>query len=522
MSTRAARKVILLLTALALGWALPPATAPAADSVLRARLFGDLKGIDPIVTTDYMARNHGYMVYDTLFALDERMEVQPQMVERYSVSPDGLVWTFTLRPRLAFHDGQPVTAGDVVASLRRWGERDGLGQQLMARTETLMALDGRTVRLTLKARWGLVLDALGKPSSNVPFIMPERIARTPATQPISDPTGSGPFIMKRDEWVPGAKVVYVKNPQYVPRQQAPSGLAGAKLARVDRVEWVYMPDPQTAFNALQAGELDLFEEVPPDLMKLLARNPRVRVMPQDSLWVQAFFRMNSAAPPFNNPKIRQAIRHMVDQTAFLRAYVEDPALHKNCPSFYQCSSPYFTDAGWAKPDLERARQLVKEAGYDGSPVIVLHATDSTVTHTFSLVAEEMMRSIGLKVDPQSMDWGTLTARRASKTGWSLFISSPTGADALDPIGHLGLRANCEKAWFGWPCDEQIEALRTEFSLVSDMDQRRRIARAVQLRALEVVPYVPLGQFSLVRGVSTRVSGLLNAAVPVYWNIQKAE
>lgn len=500
--------------------------AAAQSNVLRVRPFGDLKGIDPVTNSDYMARNHGYMIYDTLFAMDEKLQIKPQMLEKYDTSADGLTWTFTLRDGLVFHDKQLVTSADVVASLKRWGQRDGLGQQLFANTASLEAVDARTTKLVLKQRWGLVLDALGKPSSGVPFIMPERIAKTPATESLTDPVGSGPFIMKKDEWVPGSKVVYIKNPDYKPRSEASSGLAGAKLAAVDRVEWLYMPDAQTALNALQAGEIDIFEEVPPDMLALLSKNRKVKVVPQDSLGVQVVFRLNSIQPPFNNPKIREAIRYMVDQNVFMRAYVDIPALYKDCPSFYMCSSPYYTDAGWVKQDLAKARQLVKESGYDGTPVVVLHGTEAGITNTFSSVAEQLMRDIGLKVDPQAMDWGTLTARRTSKKptnegGWSLFISAPTGADMMDPLGHLGLRSNCDAAWFGWPCDEQIEKLRGEFAVTPDLAKRQEIARQLQLRANEVVPYVPLGQLHLVRGISTSLTDIPKAAIPVYWNIKKA-
>lgn len=518
--------VKLLAAAAVTALLLQTGIAAAQSNVLKVRPFGDLKGIDPVTNSDYMARNHGYMIYDTLFAMDEKLNIKPQMLEKYETSADGLTWTFVLRDGLKFHDGQAVTAADVVASLRRWGQRDGLGQQLMANTASLEAVDAKTTRLVLKQKWGLVLDALGKPSSGVPFIMPERIAKAPATESLTDPVGSGPFIMKKEEWVPGSKVVYVRNPDYKPRSDAASGMAGAKQANFDRVEWLYMPDAQTALNALQAGEIDIFEEVPPDMLGLIAKNPRVKAVPQDSLGVQVVFRMNSLQPPFNNPKIRQAIRYMVDQNVFMRAYVEDPKLYKDCPSFYMCGSPYYTDAGWVKQDLAKARQLVKEAGYDGAPVVVLHGTEAGITNTFSSVAEQLMRDIGLKVEPQAMDWGTLTARRTSKKamnegGWSLFISAPTGADMMDPLGHLGLRSNCDAAWFGWPCDDQIEKLRSEFALTPDLAKRQEIAKALQLRAAEVVPYVPLGQLSLVRGVSAKLSDIPNAAIPVYWNIKKA-
>ncbi len=511
----------LLAAAACLGTA---AMAADAQTVLRVRPFGDLKGIDPITNSDYMARNHGYMVYDTLFAMDEKLQIKPQMLASYNVSGDQLTYTFVLRDGLKFHDGANVTSADVVASLQRWSQRDGLGQQLAARMAELVAVDARTVRLKMKEPWGLVLDALGKPSSNVPFIMPERIAKTPATTPITDPTGSGPFIMKRDEWLPGAKVVYVKNPAYVPRADEPSGLAGAKRANVDRVEWLNIADPQTAVNALQKGKLDLFEEVPTDMLKDLAKNPAVRIAPQDSLGVQAVFRFNSTQPPFDNPKVREAVLAAVDQETFLRAAVDDPKLYKVCASFYMCSSPYYTNANWPKPDLNRAKQLLQASGYKGEPVVVLHGNEG-LTNIFSLVAEQMMRDMGMKVDAQSMDWGTLTARRTSKNppaqgGWSLFISAPTGADMMDPLGHLGLRSNCDKAWFGWPCDEQVEKLRDQFATAADAAKRAEIAKAVQVRALQTLPYVPLGQLSLVRGHSAKLSGILNAAVPVYWNIRK--
>lgn len=360
------------------------------------------------------------------------------------MSADGLTWTFRLRDGLSWHDGQKVTAADAVASLKRWGQRDGLGQLLMAKTASLDIVDEMRFRLVLKEKWGQILDALGKPSSIVPFIMPERIAKTPATESLTDVTTSGPFRMVKEEWSPGARIVYVRNERYVPRNEAPRGLASGKQAKVDRVEWLHMPDAQTGANAQMAGELDIFEELPPDLIPVVTRRPTVRVASQDTFGIQMVFRMNHQAPPFDDPKVRQAIHHMVDQQTFVSALVNDPAFYKVCPSYNMCSSPYFTDSGSVKQDLAKAKALIAESGYDGSPVIVLHG-DSGPTHVFSTVAESLMRQIGLKVDAQMMDWGTLTAKRTAKTGWSLFISGPAGPDMTDPLGHLALRSNCDKA-----------------------------------------------------------------------------
>src|SRR6185312_15168262 len=179
-----------------------------------------------------------YMVWDTLFAMDEKLQVQPQMVDRWELSLDRLTYTFTLRDGLKWHDGQSVTSADCIASLKRWGAKDFMGQKLLSFVDRMEALNDKTFRLILKEPYGLVLDSLAKPGSSVPFMMPKRIAETdPGTQ-IKEIVGSGPFIFKKDEWKPGEKIVYVRNPDYVPRAEPPSGLAGGKIAKVDRVEWL--------------------------------------------------------------------------------------------------------------------------------------------------------------------------------------------------------------------------------------------------------------------------------------------
>lgn len=511
----------LALASVAMTLALAPLQA-TAQSVLKVRPFGDLRTLDPMTTSDYMVRNHGYMVYDMLFAQDSAGLIKPQMVDTYTTSPDGMTWVFVLRDGLKFHDNQPVTADDVVASLKRWGERDGLGQQLFANTASLTATDAKTVTLVLKQRWGLVLDALGKPSSMLPVIMPARIAATPSNQNITDATGSGPFMLVKEQWSPGAKIVYAKAPTYVPRKEAADGLAGGKVANVDRVEWQIMPDAQTALNALQAGEIDIFEEMPPDMIPLAKGNARIKIAKLSAL--QGVFRMNQSQPPFDNQKLRQAILHLVDQELTLRAYVDDKALYTNCPSFYMCDSPYFTNAAWPKPDVAAAKKLVAESGYKGEKIVILDATETALSpHT--LVVAQTMRDIGLNVDYQAMDWGTLSSRRTSKNpvgqgGWSAFLSGPAAPDMSEPVGHLALRSNCDKAWFGWPCDETIEKLRASFTSAPDLDGRKAIARQIQERAVETVPYVPVGQFWLVRGHQASLTGLLTPGVPVYWGVAK--
>lgn len=506
--------------------AAPPA---GAETTLRAVVHADLRNTDPIWTTAYITRNHGYMVYDTLFAIDEAFEVRPQMVDSWSVSEDGLVWTFTLRDGLRWHDGAPVTAADCAASIRRWGARDGMGQKLMDATESLEAVDERTLRLVLSRPYGLVLESLGKASSNVPFMMPLRHAETDPFEQVPEVVGSGPYRFAAEEWVPGARVVYRRNEDYVPRDEPPSWAAGGKVARVDTVEWLYIPDPATAMNALLSGEVDYFELPPHDLLPLLEASPDVEVVNVDPVGVQGHLRLNHLHPPFDHPKAREAVLWLVDQARFLASVVGDPRHWRTCPAFFGCGGPYESGSGaeaLLARDLDRARALFAEAGYDGRPVVVMQPTDIAILSGVALVAAGMLREAGLEVDLQAMDWSTLTSRRAldappGEGGWNVFPTWFIGMDIVDPVVHIGVSGGCrERAWFGWPCDAELEGLRDAFAYEGDPARRAELAERVQRRAYEVVPYVNYGQWFNPIAYRANLAGVLPSPVNLFWNIEK--
>src|SRR5499426_3722871 len=306
----------LVIIAVFLTSVVPPARA---ETTLRVVMHSDLKIIDPIWTTAYISRNHGYMVYDTLFAMDAKGEIKPQMVDRYEVSKDGLTYTMTLRDGLMWHDGAPVTSEDCVASIKRWAAKDSLGQKLMTFVREIQPVNPKTLRIVLKEPTGLVLSGLGKPSSNVPFMMPKRVAETDPNTQIGETIGSGPFIFKKDEWKPGDKAVYLKNPQYKPRSEAPSGMAGGKVVKVDRVEWKWIADQQTAVNALTTGEIDYMESPQTDLLPLVKKDSNLRLVDINPLGNQYTFRFNVLHKPFDNAKIRQAVFYAFNQEDFLKA-----------------------------------------------------------------------------------------------------------------------------------------------------------------------------------------------------------
>ena len=517
-------RLLSLASAVVLALVIAPASA---ETTLRVVMHSDLKIVDPIWTTAYIVRNHGYMVYDTLFAMDAKGDIRPQMVDKYELSPDKLTYTMTLRDGLLWHDGKPVTAEDCVASIKRWAAKDSLGQKMFSFVKDLQVVNPKTFKIVLKEQTGLVLQALGKPSSNVPFMMPKRVADTDPNTQISDFTGSGPFVFKKDEWKPGDKAVYVKFAQYKPRPEPPSGLAGGKVVKVDRVEWRAIPDHQTAINALLANEIDYMEAPPHDLYSVLTKDPNVRLVNLNPLGNQYVFRFNTLHKPFDNAKVRQAVWYAFNQKDFLEAVIGDPQYYKVCKAMFVCGTPLESTKGMdglLESNFEKSKALLKEAGYDGTPIVLMHSTDLAVLNNLAPVAKNLLEKGGFKVDMQSMDWQTLVARRAKKDppdkgGWHAFLTSWVAADILNPVMAGFFNAGCDKAMFGWPCDKEIESLRDHFARESDPAKLKAIAEAVQVRVTQYPTHIHLGQWYGAAAVRKNVEGMIEAPVTVFWNVQ---
>ena len=513
---------------LAVAFVSAPASAQQPKTI-RFVAQADLRSLDPIWTTAYITRNYGYMVYDTLFALDKDLKPQPQMIDTWSLSDDKLTYTFTLRSGLKWHDGAPVTAADCIASIARWGKRDTLGQALIAAIDKMSATNEKTFTIALKHPFPLTIEGLAKLSSNTPFMMPERLAKTDAFQQVTESVGSGPFKFVKAEWVPGSKAVFVKNPDYVPREEPPSFAAGGKVAKVDRVEWLYIPDAATASAALNAGEIDWYEQPAVDILPVFAKNKDVVVANVDPLGSQGILRFNFLNPPFNNEKMRQAVLALVDQKDYMRAVAGDEKNWKACVALFVCGGPLETDAGAEQlkkgPDLAKAKELIKAAGYKGEKIVLMSATDQPIVHNQALVTNEILKAAGLNVEFQANDWGTLITRRAGKEpvekgGWSIFHTWVVAPDLLSPALDNALRTNGDGAWFGWPKDDHIEKLRDEWFGEPDLAGQRKVAAEIQKAAYEFLPYIPTGQFITPTAYRKNLSGIIPAPVVFLWNVEK--
>ncbi|KYK43595.1 ABC transporter substrate-binding protein [Bradyrhizobium diversitatis] len=523
-ASKLALSVVALSTALA-------SPVLAAGKTITAVMHSDLRIIDPIFTTAYITRDHGYMIYDTLVAPDSSFKIQPQMAD-WKISDDKLTYTFTLRDGLKWHDGAPVTAEDCVASLKRWAAVDGMGQKLMDFTASIEATDAKTITLKLKEPYGLVLDSIGKPSSRVAFMMPKRLAETPPDKQIPEQIGSGPFKFVASEFQPGVKAVYVKNTDYVPRKEPASWTSGGKVVKVDRVEWITMPDSQTAVNALQSGDIDFMENLPYDMLPVLESNKELTIEVSNKFGFQTLGRMNFLHPPFDNVKVRRAALLAMNQKDVLDALVGNPKYQKICGAFFVCDTPLATDVGAETlikgNGMAAAKKALAESGYDGTPIVIMAPGDVTTLKAQPIVAAQLLREAGFKVDLQATDWQTVVSRRASQKppkegGWNMFFTNWVAADVANPIANLSIGGQGKKGWFGWAEDPKIEQLKDAFVRAPSLDAQKKIAAEIQQEAYDQVIYIPLGQYLLPSGWRKSLTGLLDGpATPLFWNVSKSE
>lgn len=484
----------------------------------------DLTSIDPIWTTSTAVRNHGYLVFDTLFGTDTAYNVRPQMAEGAEVSSDGLVTTIRLRQGLRFHDGEPVLSRDCVASIKRWATKDATGQVILALLEEMTAPDDRTICIRLSSPFPGLIPALGQLNSPPPFMMPERLALTSPNTQIKSAVGSGPFRFLPDEWLSGSHVGYARFDGYVPRLEAANGTAGGKRALVDRVEWNIVPDSNTAMSALQTGAADFYEIAPPDLLPIAARDRDLVITTLEPVGSPIVLRMNQLQPPFSSQELRRALLVAVDQTAFLDAAMGDPTYQVECKAFLPCGTPLSTGSGSnvMTGDIATARAMVAKSGYDGTKAVILAPMDTPLISACCNVADDLLKKIGINSDLVAMDFGTVIARRSSTEpvangGWSIFITYGESALFSNPATNIGLRAD----WPGWPTDANLQALRKEFLMAANDGARRALAAQVERAAFNSVPYIPLGMMHQPTIYRKSLSEPIRIGIPLLWNISKA-
>lgn len=501
---------------------------PGSATTLKFVPQANLTSLDPIWTTAAVTENHAYAVYDTLYAVDSKLQAKPQMAHGHTVSDDGRTYLIRLRDGLKFHDGEPVRAQDCAASLARWSARDTFGQTLARFVDQWGVQDDHTVKITLKAPFPLLIEALGKPAANEPFIMPERIARTDPMQQIKETIGSGPFKFIANEFVPGSNAAYEKFDGYVPRTEPPDWASGGKVAYFKRIEWRIIPDSATAAAALQSGEVDWWEQVQADLVPLLKRDTSLVIGLANPTGYVGVMRFNHLNPPFNDVRVRRAVLTALKQDDYMRAVTgNDPTAYRQCRALFPCGTPFGTEIGVSvmKGDLEAGKRMLHDAGYAGQKVVIINPTDFPSIEPFGEVTYDLLKKLGMNVELQAMDWGTVVQRRASKNpldegGWSIFHTWWPSDSILNPVVSAIVRGQGAKGWFGWFSDEKIEQLTNDFVAAPDDATRKKIADAIQQEAFAQVPTVPLGLFYIRSSYRADLTNMLVSQAPFFWSVRR--
>jgi peptide/nickel transport system substrate-binding protein len=504
-----------------------PASAQAGNELLKFVPQANLSSLDPVWTTATVTNNHGYYVFDMLFGADENLKPQPQMAESHAVSADGKTWTIKLREGLTFHDGTPVKGVDCAASLKRWTQRDPYGQLLGRAVEEWNAPDDRTIEIKLKRPFPMMLDCLAK-SDQPPVMMPERLAKTDANTQVTEMVGSGPYRFVASGYVSGSRVVYEKFDDYKPRSEPPSRNAGGKVAHFKRIEWQILPDPATAAAALTQGEIDWWERPLADLQPMLAGNKQIKQEIIDKAGRGSIIRLNHLQAPFNNPKVRAAVRMAVKQEDYMRATQgDDTTLWQTCRSLWWRGTPYYDgeQEDLMPQSLEKAKAALKESGYNGEKVVIINPTDFPDIGPLGEVTFELLKQLGMNVEMAASDWGTVVQRRGSresvdKGGWSIFHTTGSATSWGNPAMSTLVRGQGEKGWFGWWKSDKAEELAEAWLYAPDETAQRASAKALARLALEEVATIPLGQFVSRTAYRSNLTGMLAGSAPYPYGLKR--
>jgi peptide/nickel transport system substrate-binding protein len=519
----------VLAGAAALGFSRPARAQRRDPRELRFITAVGLTVLDPIWTASLVTLNHAYAVYDTLYGIGQDLSPRPQMVAGHTVSDDGRVWQFQLREGLRFHDGEPVLARDAVASIRRWWKRDSFGQMVAEATDTLETADDRSFRFKLKKPFPQLLVALSRVGALACFVMPERHALTDPYMQVKDAVGSGPYRFLKDEFNPGSRAAYARFDGYVPRPEPAERTAGGKVAHFERITWATMSDSATAANAIRAGEMDWWEAVPADLHGLLGKARDVVLQPKDPYNWYGIARFNHLQPPFNNRALRRALLQAVHQEDYMHAaFGDDRAVWRTCRAMMPCGVKDVTELGQADmPGLaqEAARKAVAVSGYNGQRTVVLAPMDYPQLGAFGIVTADLLSRIGMNVDFQPMDWGTMIARLANrepveKGGWSLFHTSGSMASMTNPALNLYIRGQGTKGWSGWYDKPEVEQIAQEWLDTPEDVSQRELFDRMQRVLFDDPPLLPLGQYGVYTARRADITGILDGSGSYPWNIRR--
>lgn len=481
---------------------------PAAGTpggTLRVATIGEPPHLDEHQSTAEIIAVIGYCAYEGLFTYDAEYQAIPELVETYTVSDDGLTHTMALRQGVKFHNGEPLTAADAVASVERWGRISGVGKRLMEKTASLEAVDDTTLEFTLSEPYGTILIGLAH-NTQACTIHPKSILDKAGDEPITDPTmyiGTGPY--KLAEWQRDAAMRFERFADYQSAPgDAPLGYGGKKFAYADAIEFIPVPDEAARVAGLQAGDYHLVLDVGNDQYAVLKDFPGVvSEILTPTNW-DVFF-LNWKSPMMGNLAMRQAVQAAFDHTPMLQSGRGGDEFIRLDPGLMMQQTPWYTKAGeefYNVNDPELAKSRLQEAGYAGEPLRFMTTQEYSYMYGEAIVAKQQLEAVGITVDLQVMDWATVLERRAKPEEWDMFGTGHGFVPDPSQISYVGQM----NQYPGWWSSESSLALAADLLAESDFDTRKKTFEEIQTAHYTEIPAIKIGDSSNVSFRSALVGG----------------
>ncbi len=481
------------------------AQAPRRGGVLRVGILGEPPALDAHWSTTALVETLTNHIYEGLYTLDQDNRPIPMLAEGMpAVSQDGLVYTFKLRQGVRFHNGKELGAEDVVASLKRWGQQANQGKVLFKQVAELRAVDRYTVELRLTERSPITVLALAVPNTFAAIYPKEIAEKFPPAQKVTEYVGTGPFRVV--EWKPDQYIRMVRFDDYRPRGEKPSGYGGAKAAHVDEIRWIPVPDVATRAAQVETGELDFADDLSLDQYDRLVQSPNARpLVARPYFWLIAVF--NKKEGVMSNQKLRQAWQAAIDIEPIMKVVAAGK------PEFYRLDSSLvfqevpewhtkLAELPYNERNVEKAKRLIKEAGYKGEPIRFLATKEYKMMYDFAVVMKQQMEDIGFTIDLQVVDWATLLTRRFNPKEYEVFTTSIGLGQGLDPMFQVILSCT----WAGWTCDEEIQKVNQELARETDPKRRRALWERQTRLWYDKVPSIRLGDLHGLRATRKSVKG----------------
>ena len=485
---------------------------------LRVGILGEPPTFDEHQTTANLVADVTYPMYETLFTYDENYEPVPELVDTYTASEDGLTHTLTLREGITFHNGEPMTAADVHASLTRWGQISGLGKNLFERVDELVEVDDLTVEFRLTEPFGPLLTALAH-NTQACTIHPKSILDAAGTEPLSRDEqfiGTGPYMLSERQ--ADAYIRYTRFEDYVSRDEPVSGYAGAKHAYVDEIELIPVPDEAARVAGLQAGDYEIAQEISNDQYEVLSNSPGVIAEIRPPAYEDVFF-LNWHSPLMGNLALREAFRAALNNEEIMTAARGGGDFTRLDPGWMMKETPWHSTAGgdlYNLNDPELAKQKLEEAGYDGTPVRFMSTQEYPYFYSASVIAQQQLEAVGFTIDLQVIDWATLIERRGKEDEWDVFVTYHglvTDPSQLTLVGQMSV-------YPGWWDSEESLALADQLLTETEFDARFAVWEQIQEKIYTEIPAVKIGDAAIASYYSERLGGwnpMIERGIP-YWNL----